>query len=123
MIRLGVIGHRVSVDAGLGGVVRSLGEIAPRLGIELFVEQDLLEEGAHGALLEYPAELDALLTAQAFVTGREYGLADIAFVPWLLRLPRVAGVELASWPAVAGWLERLLERPAVAAESDVVATL
>lgn len=62
MIRLGVIGHRGYVDAGLGGVLRSLGQIAPRLGLELFVEQDLLEEGAAGKLLEDPAALDALLT-------------------------------------------------------------
>lgn len=62
MIRLGVIGHRGYVDAGLGGVLRSLGQIAPKLGMELFVEQDLLEEGARGALLEDPSALDALLT-------------------------------------------------------------
>jgi NAD+ kinase len=62
VIRLGVIGHRGYVDAGLGGVLRSLGQIAPKLGMELFVEQDLLEEGARGALLEDPSALDALLT-------------------------------------------------------------
>jgi NAD+ kinase len=62
VIRLGVIGHRGYVDAGLGGVLRSLGQIAPRLGIALFVEQDLLEEGAPGNRLDDPAALDALLT-------------------------------------------------------------
>ena len=63
MIRLGVIGHRGYVDAGLGGVLRSLGQIAPELGIELSFEQELLEEeGAKGGLLEHPAAIDALLT-------------------------------------------------------------
>ncbi|HEY5219293.1 MAG TPA: NAD(+)/NADH kinase [Gemmatimonadaceae bacterium] len=62
MTRLGVIGHRGYVDAGLGGVLRSLGQIAPGLGLELFTEADLLEEGAPGALLEDSAKLDALLT-------------------------------------------------------------
>jgi glutathione S-transferase len=81
------------------------------------------DEEARPRLERALAELDALLTAQPFVTGREYGLADIAYVPWLLRLPRVVGVELDGWPAVAEWVERLLERPAVAAESDVVAAL
>ena len=38
------------------------GQIAPRLGLELFAELDLLEEGAPGALLDDPAALDALLT-------------------------------------------------------------
>lgn len=62
MTRLGVIGHRGYVDAGLGAVLRTLGAIAPRLGMELFTERDLLEEGAPGVLLEDPASLDALLT-------------------------------------------------------------
>jgi glutathione S-transferase len=33
------------------------------------------------------------------------------------------GVELETFPALAGWAERLAERPAVAAELDVVASL
>ncbi len=68
-------------------------------------------------------ELDALLTAQPFLTGREYGLADIAYVPWLLRLPKIVGVEVDGWPAITEWLDRLRERPAIAAEVDVVAAL
>src|SRR3954462_12672582 len=31
------------------------------------------------------AELDRALEAQPYLTGREYGLADIAYVPWILR--------------------------------------
>ncbi|HET7631796.1 MAG TPA: NAD(+)/NADH kinase [Gemmatimonadaceae bacterium] len=62
MKRLGVIGHRGYVDAGLGDVLRTLGRMAPTLGLELLVEQDLLEEGAHGARLEDPADVDALMT-------------------------------------------------------------
>jgi glutathione S-transferase len=81
------------------------------------------DEAAQPKLERALAELDALLAAQPFLSGREYGLADIAYVPWLLRLPRVAGIELERWPAVAGWVARLLERPAVAAESDIVAAL
>ena len=69
------------------------------------------------------ANLDALLAAQPYLTGRDYGLADIAYVPWLLRLPHVTDVDPAGWAAVAEWLERLLDRPAVAAEAAVVAAL
>jgi glutathione S-transferase len=69
------------------------------------------------------AELDALLESQPFITGRKYGLADIAYLPWLLRARAQLGVDLEPWPALAEWLDRLLERPAVAAESDVVAAL
>jgi glutathione S-transferase len=35
----------------------------------------------------------------------------------------MVGVPLDGMPAVAGWLERLLERPAVAAEAEIVAAL
>ena len=50
-----------------------------------------------------------------------YGLADIAYVPWLIRLRDVLGVELPE--RMAGRLEELAQRPAVAAELDVVAAL
>jgi RNA polymerase-associated protein len=81
------------------------------------------DEDAQPRLDRALGELDALLTAQPYLTGREYGLADIAYVPWLLRLPKIVGVEIDSWPAVSDWLERLREREAIAAEIDVVAAL
>ena len=67
------------------------------------------------------AELDRALEGQAYLSGREYGLADIGYAPWILRAVETFGVELG--PSLAGWLERLLERPAVAAEREVVAAL
>jgi RNA polymerase-associated protein len=81
------------------------------------------EDGARERLDRALAALDALLEAQAFLSGREYGLADIAYVPWILRARDRMGVELEQFPALAGWVERLAERPAVAAELDVVASL
>ena len=50
-------------------------------------------------------------------------LADIAYVPWILRARDRMGVELGSFPTLADWVERLAARPAVAAELDVVAAL
>jgi glutathione S-transferase len=67
------------------------------------------------------AELDRALEAQQYLTGREYGLADIGYVPWILR--GLERFELELPPAVADWLERLSERPAVAAERELVAAL
>jgi glutathione S-transferase len=64
------------------------------------------------------AELDRMLEAQPYLSGREYGLADIGYVPWILRAVETFDVELG--PALAGWLELLSDRPAVAAERDVV---
>jgi glutathione S-transferase len=65
--------------------------------------------------------IDRALEGQAYLSGREYGLADIAYVPWILRA--VERFEVALAPALAAWLERLLARPAVAAEREVVAAL
>ncbi|HEX9416757.1 MAG TPA: glutathione S-transferase family protein, partial [Gaiellaceae bacterium] len=43
------------------------------------------EEEARGRLARALQALDSALEAQPFLTGREYGLADIAYVPWILR--------------------------------------
>jgi len=67
------------------------------------------------------AELDRALEAQPYLTGREYGLADIGYVPWILRARANLGVDLESFPAVENWLARLTERPAVAAELEPAA--
>ena len=69
------------------------------------------------------AALDSTLEAQRFLTGREYGLADIAYLPWLLRGQAFFGLDVEPYPALAAWLDRLLERPAVDAEQAVVAAL
>jgi glutathione S-transferase len=53
----------------------------------------------------------------------EYSLADIAYVPWLLRLRDLLGVDLEAYPALVERLERLCERPAVAAELELVTAL
>jgi glutathione S-transferase len=67
------------------------------------------------------AELDGALAAQPYLSGREYGLADIGYVPWILRALERFEVELG--PSVAAWVERVSARPAVAAERAVVAAL
>jgi glutathione S-transferase len=69
------------------------------------------------------AALDALLEAEPFLNGREYGLADIAYVPWLLRARTLVAFDLTRYESVESWLERLAERPAVQAEIDVVESL
>jgi glutathione S-transferase len=81
------------------------------------------EEGAGERLRAELAKLDAVLAAQPYLSGREYGLADIAYVPWLVRARDRMGVELGGFGALRQWLDRLSARPAVAAELDVVAAL
>jgi glutathione S-transferase len=81
------------------------------------------EEDAAARLDAELAKLDAALERQPWLTGAEYGLADIAYVPWVLRARDMLGVSLDEFPAVRSWLDRLEERPAVAREVDVVASL
>lgn len=52
-----------------------------------------------------------------------FTLAEIAYVPWLIRLQELLGFDLSPFPAIVERLEMLYERPSVAAERDVVAAL
>jgi len=82
--------------------------------------------GEEGALVRFEEELgflDALLEGTSWLSGRAFGLADIAFLPWLIRASEMLGISLAPWPSLAGWLERACDRPSVAAERELVATL
>lgn len=81
------------------------------------------EEGARERLDAALGRLDASLAERPFLGGMEYGLADIAYVPWILRARDMLGVALDGFPALSVWLERILERPAVAAENRIVAAL
>jgi RNA polymerase-associated protein len=67
------------------------------------------------------ADLERALEAQPYLSGREFGLADIGYVPWILRGLERFGLELG--PSTADWLARCSERPGVAAERAVVAAL
>lgn len=108
------------------------GRALVRLAVERFSERlgdpyyDLYRgrtDGSSERLSAALAALDARLAGSPFVAGDGYTLADIAYVPWVLRAEALLGTDLAPYRALADWLERLLERPAIAAERDVVATL
>jgi len=60
VIRLGVVGHRGY--EGLPAVLRTLGDLAPALGLDLYYEQELYEVARGGSPLDDPSHLDALLT-------------------------------------------------------------
>ena len=81
------------------------------------------EDGARERLDAELAKLNAVLDAQPFLSGREFGLADVAYVPWIVRARDRMDVDVARLAALAGWLERLSERRSIAAELDVVAAL
>jgi glutathione S-transferase len=81
------------------------------------------EDGAGERLGSELAKLNAVLDARPYLSGREFGLADVAYVPWILRARDRMGVDVTSFPALSEWLERLSARPSIAAELDVVAAL
>lgn len=81
------------------------------------------EDDARARLDEQLAKLDALLESRQYLTGRAFGLADAAYVPWILRARDRMDVDLHPFPALADWLGRISERRSVAAEVDVVASL
>jgi glutathione S-transferase len=67
--------------------------------------------------------IDLRLEATPYLAGSTYSLADIAYVPWIFRAETRLGFDLSPYEAIRAWTERLLERPAVAAERDIVLAL
>jgi glutathione S-transferase len=100
---------------------RALGRLRLRRFDRLGDEYYALRRGAESRLDERLAELDATLEAQPFLTGHDYGLADIGYIPWILRAQERLGVDLGPFPALGEWLQRLCERPAIAAERELAA--
>ena len=85
-----------------------------------------VRRGRQGAELELGhalASLDATLAPAPYLTGPAFGLADVAYVPWVIRTRDLLGVSLEPYPYVDAWLVRLAERPSIAAEVAVVAAL
>ncbi len=85
-----------------------------------------LRRGQPDARARLDSELErlgAVLATRPWLGGDAYGLADIAYIPWVLRARDMLDVPLEWFPAVDAWVSRLLERPAVAAEAQVVAAL
>jgi RNA polymerase-associated protein len=110
----------------------STGRARVRLLIERFGEtigdayyalrRDRSSQSAGDALDEALEGLDQLLAQQPYLSGPHYGLADCAYVPWLLRAEASLSVDVRARSGLQGWLGRLEERPAVAAELSLLAT-
>ena len=81
------------------------------------------EDGARGRFEEELGFLDAILAGMPWLSGRAFGLADVAFLPWLFRAETMLDFTFEAWPALSDWLERASERPSVAAERELVASL
>ncbi len=55
--------------------------------------------------------MEKRLADRRYLAG-EYSIADIACFPWILRWPDF-GVDIANYPNIKSWMERIAERPAV----------
>jgi GSH-dependent disulfide-bond oxidoreductase len=56
--------------------------------------------------------IDKQLQGHAFISGKTYSIADMAIWPWL-RNWKNQGMELADYPALKAWFEKIEARPAV----------
>ncbi len=81
------------------------------------------EAGARERFEEELAALEHLLGGTGWLSGDAFGLADIAYLPWVLRARDLLDVSLAGHPSLERWVERATERPSVAAEVEVLAAL
>ena len=79
------------------------------------------EESAKAELHEQLSDLDSLLAGRPYLTGHEFGLADAAYLPWILRARSSLGVDLEPHAELSGWVARASERPSVAAEVELLA--
>jgi glutathione S-transferase len=105
---------------------RALGRMLVFRFDELSKPYYALRRGDDGARERFDAALatlEAVLQGQRFLSGREFGLADIAYVPWILRARDRMDVDLERFPALSEWVGQLDQRPSIAAELDVVASL
>ena len=66
--------------------------------------------------------LDRRLAQSQYLGGSDYSIADIATFPWL-RNWKNQGVELADYPHVEAWFNKIAERPAVQRGVKVLADL
>ena len=79
------------------------------------------DESARTELHEQLNDLESLLTGRPFLSGREFGLADAAYLPWILRARSLLNVDLEPHPNLSDWVVRVSERSSVAAELDLLA--
>lgn len=66
--------------------------------------------------------MDRQLAKHRFIAGKDYSIADIAIFPWT-RSWKNQGIELADFPHVQRWHEKIANRPAVQRGVQILADL
>lgn len=67
-------------------------------------------------------QLNESLGRDEYVAGKRYTLADIGYLPWILRAQH-RGVPIRRYASIIAWVERLSARPPVATEMETVERL
>ena len=108
-------------DCSTDETYRVAGELA-RTYPEIRLEQNEvnLRQGATLARGFGLAKLDWVIESRPYLTGRDFGLADAAYLPWILRAETMLGVDLGPYAALADWVARARERPSVGAENALL---
>ena len=57
---------------------------------------------------------DARLKSTPFIAGNFFSIADMATFPWLWKHPGILGIDIARYPNLHRWIERIRARPAFA---------
>ena len=109
-------------DPGARAAARLLIERFDDLG-DAYYAARRREDGARECLHEQLASLDVVLARFPWLTGQEFGLADTAYVPWVLRARDLLGVELDPFPHVVDWVARLSGRASIDEELTIIAGL
>ena len=81
------------------------------------------DEDARDRLEDELAKIDSVLAESPFLSGRQFGIADAAYLPWILRAETMLDVDLDQYAALAEWVARTGERPSVAAETTLLGAL
>jgi RNA polymerase-associated protein len=68
-------------------------------------------------------KLDAALAATPYLAGPQFSLADIGYVPWIIRAQERADVGVGGHENLRRWVDRLAERPSIATERALVAAI
>ena len=105
-----------------GGLPKLLERLADRPTRRKIVEECLVDGETPETLEAELGKLDAALAASPYLAGSQFTLADVAYVPWIVRAETRAGIDLGEHESLRAWLARLTQRRSIAAELEVVAT-
>ena len=65
-------------------------------------------------------KLESVLAARPYFAGADFSLADVGYVPWIIRTEGRTDVDLGPYQHLQAWLARLAERRSIAAELELV---